>query len=434
MIRSIAILSIFFCFITSAVDAQTQGWVQLNSGTTAGFNYISLVGRDTVYVSGNGAMLRSTDGGISWSSLVNIPSYKGVQMRAALVQFIDSITGFLCGSADTLYKTIDGGQTWFANSSTGLVGGSIPQAMTFKDRNNGWLLGSNSSGYSRTTDGGVTWQSGSIFGGLNCMVFADTKHGYVMGKTTAWLPDPRKPPSPAFERTTNGGASWSLVLYTGPYVTRDIWAMTALTIDTLFAVGDHIIAKSIDTGNTWDTLPALTSTEHYQGINFFDHLQGTIVGSSGIIIHTTDGGLTWSRQNSGITDGSYLYAVSFVDSLIGYAVGDNGIILKTTNGGLSWVRVSPPSNNLIQARVYPLPANNTASLSYTLPQAQHVSITLQDITGKTVSNILDGEMQAAGPHVVTFDVSRLPAGTYFLQLRGENVICSGKLIVEHDAQ
>jgi photosystem II stability/assembly factor-like uncharacterized protein len=62
--------------------------------------------------------------------------------------------------------------------------------------------------------------------------------------------------------------------------------------------------------------------------------QGWVVGESGTIRATSDGGATWRAQASGTTD--TLYAVRFVDVSNGWAVGDNGRILHTTNGGASW--------------------------------------------------------------------------------------------------
>jgi photosystem II stability/assembly factor-like uncharacterized protein len=73
-------------------------------------------------------------------------------------------------------------------------------------------------------------------------------------------------------------------------------------------------------------------------VRFVDTNIGYAVGDVGTIIKTTDGGLTWTIQNSGTT--ADLYSVFFLDALTGYAVGHiaawNGCILKTTDGGATW--------------------------------------------------------------------------------------------------
>ena len=52
------------------------------------------------------------------------------------------------------------------------------------------------------------------------------------------------------------------------------------------------------------------------------------------IIKTIDGGYNWTVKSNASSD--QLYSVSFIDENNGLAVGTNGIILKTTNGGIDW--------------------------------------------------------------------------------------------------
>jgi len=67
---------------------------------------------------------------------------------------------------------------------------------------------------------------------------------------------------------------------------------------------------------------------------FIDDNTGWMVGSDGFITKTTNAGIDWIEQTSGIT--TYLKSVKFVDENIGWAVGESGLILKTTDGGLNW--------------------------------------------------------------------------------------------------
>jgi photosystem II stability/assembly factor-like uncharacterized protein len=65
------------------------------------------------------------------------------------------------------------------------------------------------------------------------------------------------------------------------------------------------------------------------------------VGDAGSIFKTSNGGLTWGRQASGVM--RRLTDVDFTDSTYGWAVGGNGsdgrVVLKTTNGGKTWKTV-----------------------------------------------------------------------------------------------
>ncbi len=73
-------------------------------------------------------------------------------------------------------------------------------------------------------------------------------------------------------------------------------------------------------------------------IFFIDELTGWAVGDSGTIIHTIDGGETWTIQETP-TDSS-LYRVEFTDSNTGYSISrkyrGTSVILSTKDGGSNW--------------------------------------------------------------------------------------------------
>ena len=83
----------------------------------------------------------------------------------------------------------------------------------------------------------------------------------------------------------------------------------------------------------WFQLPSGT-TNHLRSVYFTSSSTGYIVGDTGLILKTTNGGINWSSQMSN-TDNSLL-SVHFVTSNTGYSVGYYGTVLKTTNGGLNW--------------------------------------------------------------------------------------------------
>lgn len=75
-------------------------------------------------------------------------------------------------------------------------------------------------------------------------------------------------------------------------------------------------------------------------VSFPTEKDGWACGRWGEVMHTSDGGKTWSRQDSG-TDFT-LASISFVDVNNGWAVGDYGTILHTSDGGKSWEKQKPP--------------------------------------------------------------------------------------------
>lgn len=76
------------------------------------------------------------------------------------------------------------------------------------------------------------------------------------------------------------------------------------------------------TGNRVNTVFFLNGTTGWRG------------GDNGEIFKTTDGGVTWARQATGITAG--IYGIRFVNASTGWATGAFGALLRTTDGGTSW--------------------------------------------------------------------------------------------------
>ncbi|MBI5463408.1 MAG: T9SS type A sorting domain-containing protein, partial [Ignavibacteriales bacterium] len=107
---------------------------------------------------------------------------------------------------------------------------------------------------------------------------------------------------------------------------------------------DGIILRTTDGGTNW-TKQTSGTTNHLNGVSFTDVNTGTAVGSAGTILRTTDGGASWTSQTSGTTN--ELRSVSFTDANTGTAVGFGGTILRTTDGGLNWTnQTSKTSNHL----------------------------------------------------------------------------------------
>ena len=72
-------------------------------------------------------------------------------------------------------------------------------------------------------------------------------------------------------------------------------------------------------------------------VQFINPLTGFVLGSSGYILRTTDGGTNWRKVVSG-TD-NLLYDIKFINDNVGFVVGWNGTVLKSTDGGLTWNKI-----------------------------------------------------------------------------------------------
>ncbi|MFK8102962.1 MAG: WD40/YVTN/BNR-like repeat-containing protein [Saprospiraceae bacterium] len=121
---------------------------------------------------------------------------------------------------------------------------------------------------------------------------------------------------------------------------QELSAVCFSSENIVHAVGYGIVIRSTDGGMTWKVNGI--DGDFFQAIHFPSTQTGYAVGNSGMIIKTVDEGRTWKKiRSSNAVFGAVtaLRAVYFVNEVTGYAVGDRGAFLRTTNGGKDWAQV-----------------------------------------------------------------------------------------------
>jgi hypothetical protein len=81
---------------------------------------------------------------------------------------------------------------------------------------------------------------------------------------------------------------------------------------------------------------------------FHDSNNGWIVGSFGTLLHTTNGGATWTTVDPGTSDS--FSSIHFINSQHGWIAGgnnDDATILHTSDGGNTWVAEDPGTTNFL---------------------------------------------------------------------------------------
>jgi chitodextrinase len=81
----------------------------------------------------------------------------------------------------------------------------------------------------------------------------------------------------------------------------------------------------------------------------------------------------------------------------------------------------------------PNPFNTTTTINYLVNQAGNVKFAVYDILGREIKVLFEGYI-SAGPHSAEWDGTdskgtRVPSGTYFYQIRGEDGVASGKKMI-----
>ncbi|UCE19412.1 MAG: T9SS type A sorting domain-containing protein, partial [Gemmatimonadota bacterium] len=68
---------------------------------------------------------------------------------------------------------------------------------------------------------------------------------------------------------------------------------------------------------------------------------------------------------------------------------------------------------------YPNPFNPETDITFGLPQAEKVTLTVYNLLGQVVDVLVDGPLKA-GHHTVTWDASDMASGIYYYQLTANN--------------
>lgn len=179
-------------------------WRQLNSGVEleqfggvpiyTQLRSVSFIDKETGWVVGDGVILHTENGGLSWER-----QYFGIQHKLLKVFFVDKNNGWAVGYNGKILHTTTAGEKRF-----GFFGGWEEQksgtgvhlyGLHFVDKNTGWAVGADE--ILHTKDGGKTWQvqSKDLAKHLRAVYFIDRNRGWVGGADTILY-------------TNNGGKTW----------------------------------------------------------------------------------------------------------------------------------------------------------------------------------------------------------------------------------
>ncbi|MEO6168177.1 MAG: T9SS type A sorting domain-containing protein, partial [Chitinophagales bacterium] len=86
-------------------------------------------------------------------------------------------------------------------------------------------------------------------------------------------------------------------------------------------------------------------------------------------------------------------------------------------------------NAPLEAGIFPNPASDNTTISFSLYDASPITIRLIDLNGKVIDEISNA-MYPEGSHQVTFNSSDVPSGLYLLQLATNKEVVTSKLVIE----
>jgi len=391
--------------------------------------YCSLSLGDSTFLIGgdNGTLLRSTDNGTTWNSIMQ----NGIQVDTVLS--LGEGLGYIFAGAngvEDVYRSSDNGDSWKV-SNAGLPGYLLMNQFAFVDT---MLYTATNAGVYGSADSGKTWKADTA--GLNI--------GYV---------------SPGLNNSTVGIASAGNFLYTintfgGRVYRTSIDSIYWEVITNEYYNAGYAIA-SVDTNifaanmkgiylymgdTTWVPrnygLP-VNDTTYIGGCKFtvtdsmlFAYILSSSTHSfSRDIFVTTDLGLTWKKVNDSV---SSRYNISSLASnkkylFAGTQMGGWRIPVTSLITSIKHENVQAPSSFYISQN-YPNPFNPSTTIKYQLSAFSYVTLKVYNVLGKEVKILVDGYKER-GNYTVNFDAGNLASGVYFYQMKAGNFTSTKKLLL-----
>ncbi|MBL0176187.1 MAG: T9SS type A sorting domain-containing protein [Ignavibacteria bacterium] len=103
------------------------------------------------------------------------------------------------------------------------------------------------------------------------------------------------------------------------------------------------------------------------------------------------------------------------------------LLLRIPPGTVPVARVDAPA--AFELHCFPSPATTDATIRFSLPTEQTVTITVHDMLGREVSRVADGERFAPGVHSRSLRLEGLPRGAYGVRLRASDAAAATTLLV-----
>jgi photosystem II stability/assembly factor-like uncharacterized protein len=274
-------------------------------------------------------LLRTTDGGASWQSVYTTAapalSFSSVSNEAGWLAF-ESVGGY-----SVVARTLDGGRTWTLGSPQS----EGPEQICAVSANEAWGITRGGTYPIHTVDGGASWAEvklppGADRGEYKQVFFLDRQHGWIVGERHR-----RGADSALFALvlgTQDGGKTFQVAQTPAvQFQASSSDRIHFVNPDEGWIAFEGCVLHTLDGGATWSAVePAATDSMGSIVDCFFDtHLDGWAVGRRAVTplaLHTLDGGKTWVREQTGAEGMEFgtFNRVAFSDTKHGWLIGEGG--------------------------------------------------------------------------------------------------------------
>ena len=85
-------------------------------------------------------------------------------------------------------------------------------------------------------------------------------------------------------------------------------------------------------------------------------------------------------------------------------------------------------NQFSLSQNYPNPFNPTTQITFTLPKASNVTLTIYNVLGQQIATLVNGKNEP-GAHSVSWNALNVPSGVYFYRIVAGDFVQTKKMVV-----
>jgi hypothetical protein len=237
--------------------------------------------------------------------------------------------------------------------------------------------------------------------------------------------------------TTNGGTNWTKIINGLPYrwVTRvaihPVLAnvcyvtLSGYKVDSL---GVHVF-KTTNFGQSWVSVSSNLPNAPANDI-VIEPLNPSILYLAtdvGVMISTNDGN-SWSVYSNGIPSNVPCHDLTLHNTTRRLVVWTHGRSAWRTDIPVGIVSHNEIPGSYSLSQKFPNPFNPATTIKYIIAKEGFVSLTIFDITGRTVANLVN-QNQKPGEHEVEFNAGGFASGVYFYKLQSGTFTSTKKMIL-----
>ncbi len=316
-------------------------WTGLATGVTDEISDLGAVDSDSLVLAADCAVRRSDDAGATFRRLPWTARDSRCRVPVVSVAFPAHEVVYLLLEDGKVMRSGDGGASWNRMADvpgTAQDGGpAAATSLTFREPDAG--IATTAGGIYTTSNGGVSWSRvHSRRGGFEDAVFADEGSAYAVG-------------AGAIAKSVDGGRTWLPLPFAGSLELSSVRCESALACLAATKGGERVL-RTWDGGLFW-SVGSLRPGAAY-AIAFSAPLRAVAAGGSGAVSISSNGGGTWSEMGRSLGGGFTGLAARSQSSRFAaspgsrqgeaFAIGQRGRIAATDDGGATWSYLAPPSD------------------------------------------------------------------------------------------